>query len=233
MKPLRLTKLIIVLAAVGILLPSLSEYIIAEQAEDQSIRFRWAFACLKKQNRDHKLSKVTHGTSLKTGDRLKMYIELQTKCFVYIFYEAPQGKIYMLFPYETELFSADYGISKEYYIPQGDMWFELDENVGTEKFYLLASSQRLNELEALYGQYSSATKLPKQKVLGKEILTKIRELRKQRLDLTTIPERPVQIAGSIRGIEKDKVDNSPDVANVAVQISATDFYSRTFTIDHQ
>ena len=62
----------------------------------------------------------------------------------------------MLFPYSLNQFATDYLLSKEYYIPQGNFVFELDDTGGYEKFYLIASAQRLQELENLFGSYESA-----------------------------------------------------------------------------
>ncbi len=84
----------------------------------------------------------------------------------------------MLFPYEIQQFTSDYKLFKKYYIPQGDKWFELDDVVGQEMFYLLASAKRLFGLEALLREYKSAEAV-KKRALAKQILVEIRKEKKQ------------------------------------------------------
>jgi hypothetical protein len=175
---------------------------------------------------------IARDATLKTGDRLKLLVELEKKCFIYVIYRSSQGEVALLFPYELRQFADDYITGKKYYIPQGDRWFELDENKGEEKFYLLASAQRLAELETLLEQYMAAEQSQKP-ALGTQVLAQIRMIKKQHYKLTTAAERPLTIGGCVRGLGKDDKASLPDIAAVAVGISADNFFSRTFTIDHR
>ena len=163
---------------------AVTSHIFAEQGGKEKVRFRWAFVALKKQNGDGKLVHVTRDTTLKSGDQLKIYLELETKCFVYVFYHGSQDELQLLFPYDMPMFTTDYGISKKYYIPQDTFWLELDENTGLEKFYLLGSAQRLSKLETLYGQYAAAPSSAKQKELAKKVFDEIRNLKRQQTRLS-------------------------------------------------
>jgi hypothetical protein len=147
-------------------------------------------------------------------------VTLQKRCFVYIIHQSPQGEVSLLFPYDLQQFGRDYETAKTYYMPQNGEWFELDEHVGRETFYVLASSQRLPELERLLGDYAAAdtTKTP---ALAAHIMNAIRDLRKNARGLATTAERPATIAGNLRAVTE------------AVTVSATDFYGKTLTIDHQ
>lgn len=204
----------------------------AEQKEDKNVCFRWAFGAIIGPENNLKLVSITRDTMLKTGDQFKMLVELEKKCFVYLIYHSTQGGVYMLFPYHLQQFATDYSTAKKYYMPQGDRWFELDENVGRETFYLLASSQRLIELETLLEKYVSAHPVRKQE-LTKQILSEIRKIKRRYRKLSTVAERPVPIGGSVRGSIKDEKAPLSDIATIAVEISADNFFSRTFTIDHQ
>lgn len=212
---------------------AVTSHIFAEQGGPEKVRFRWAMVALKKQNGAGKLVKVTRNTTLKSGDQLKIYLELETKCFVYVFYHGSRDELHLLFPYDTEVFATDYEIAKKYYIPQGKYWLELDENTGLEKFILLASAQRLSGLETLYGQYVAAANSTEQKELARKVLNEIKSLKRQQARLSITPERPTQIAGTVRGIDKDKERIQSDLSSMAIEVSATDLYSRTLTIDHQ
>jgi hypothetical protein len=137
-----------------------------------------------------------------------------------------------LFPYELAQFAKDYETSKRYYIPKGDMWFELDRNAGLETFYLLASEKRFTALETLLSEYQSAGAGKKQ-ALARKIIAEIRSIKRRHRKSERAAERPVPIGGNLRGIDKDKKQSSPDIEPIAAEVSATRFYGRTFTIDHR
>jgi hypothetical protein len=231
MKYLKLAFPVFSLVAFCLLL-SLSPKANAEQKEDKGVVFRWAFGAMVGPENDRELVAITRDTELKTGDQIKMYLELEKKCFVYVFYRGSQDEVQMIFPYSPRQFDTDYKTSTKYYIPQDKKWFKMDENGGTELFYLLASTKRLTELETVYSKYGSADPGQKQ-ALAKQVLAKIREIKKRHRKFAAVAERPVAIGGNVRGINVGGAVPCFDVATLAVEISATNFFSRTFTIDHK
>ena len=204
---------------------------IAEPKGEDKVCFRWAFGAMVGPENDRRLVAITRDTELKTGDQLKILVELQKRCFVYVIYHTRQDEVHLLFPYNIQQFATEYTLFKKYYIPQGNMWFELDENIGSETFHLLASAQRLIELETLFKKYASADPIGKQG-LAKQILAEIRTIKRRYRKFTTIAERPVPIGGSLRGITEEKT-HCPDIDPIAAEVSATKFYSKAFTIDHR
>ncbi len=231
MKYLKSASPLVLLVAFCLLL-FLSPKTNAEQKEDKDVSFRWAFGAIVGPENDRELVAITRDTELKTGDKIKMYLELEKKCFVYVFYRDSQDKVQMIFPYDTRQFDTDYNTSIKYYIPQGNKWFKMDENGGAEMFYLLASAKRLTELETVYGKYGSADPGQKQ-ALAKQVLAKIREIKKGHRKFTGAAERPVAIGGNVRGIKVGGAGPVFDISTLAVKITATKFFSRTFTIDHK
>ncbi|MGD2184850.1 MAG: DUF4384 domain-containing protein [Desulfobacterales bacterium] len=203
----------------------------AKADQDANVQFQWAFGALKKAN-GSKFEAVTKDTDLRTGDQIKFYLKVNDKCFVYLIYRSSQGELSILFPHRFKLMNPEYTLAGNHYIPKGDQWFELDEHTGEEKFYLLASKERLMNLEALINDYESAD-TAKKPPLAKAMLAEIRKLRKQYLKFKTYAERPVNIIGNLRGTEKAETAGPHDIAKFAVEISADTFYSRTFTIDHK
>jgi len=199
--------------------------------QNANVQFQWAFGALKKAN-GSKFEAVMKDTDLKTGDQIKFFLKVNKNCFVYLIYRSSQGELSVLFPQRFKLKSAEYTVAGNHYIPKGDQWFELDEHTGEERFYLLATVERLLGLEALINEYESADAAKKPE-LAKKILFEIRKLRKQHLKFKTYAERPVNIIGNLRGTEKAETAGAHDIAKFAVEISADTFYSRTFTIDHQ
>lgn len=204
----------------------------AAQSPEGGVNFRWAFAAMIGGAENPRLEAITQDRPLKAGDKFKMLIELQQKCFVYVIYINPQGEVSLLFPYKLDQFTSDYDVSRKYYVPKGEAWFELDNNPGNEIFHVLASDKRLGELENLIVQYQSAEAQNKGE-LAERIAGEIRNLKKQHRELSTPAERPVTIGGAIRGIEKPQGDKSGDIASFAQDISATAFYAKTITIDHR
>ena len=211
---------------------STREDVIAEQKGDDAVSFRWAFGAVVGSKDDRRLVAITRDTILKTGDRLKLLLQLKNRCFVYLFYRTAEDEIYLLFPYTLKLFDTGYKTGEKYYIPKGKTWFELDRNVGLETFYLLASAKRLHQLEALYRKYDSVVGEEKKK-LAKQLLAEIRKINRKHRKLATPAERPIAIGGNVRGAVKDEQSAFPDIDPIASEVSTSNFYSKTFTIDHK
>lgn len=225
----RLNRMLLYLAALlGVLCAALP----ASGAEEAKVRFQWAFGAVIAADGDSKLVSVTGDMDLKTGDQLKFFIRPESEGFVYLFYLSSQGELMMLFPDDLGLFEEKaYGEDGRYYVPRGDSWFKLDANTGLERFYLLASAERLTELERLWASYEAAGEA-KKPALAKSFVEKVRKIRRARRSFTARAERPVSIGGNLRGYLP--VEGSyPDVAEIATVISADDFFARTFTIDHR
>ena len=234
MKRNALVSLIASLAVLYLVLFCSGNPVLAEEAQpqpDANLQFQWAFGALKKAN-GSKFEAIDRDTVLKTGDQIKFFLNVDKNCFVYLIYSSSQGEISVLFPHRFKLRSSEYTEAGHHYIPGGNQWFELDEHTGEEKFYLLASANRLTQLEAMINDYESAD-AAKKPTLAQAILAEIRKLRKENLKFKTYAERPVNIIGSLRGTEKAETAEPQDIAKFAVEISADTFYSRTFTIDHK
>ena len=232
MKRLLLINLALFFAISMFLLFSTRGDVIAEQKGEDAVSFRWAFGTMIGSKDDRRLVAITRDTVLKTGDRLKMLLQLKNRCFVYLFYRTAEDEISLLFPYELTLFDTDYKTGEKYYIPKGGTWFELDKNIGLETFYLLASAKRLHQLEALYTKHDSVAGEEKKK-LAKQLLAEIIKIKRKHRKLATPAERPIAIGGNVRCAVKDEQSAFPDIDPIASEVSTSNFYSKTFTIDHQ
>jgi len=202
------------------------------EKEENKVCFRWAFGAMVGQKGDRRLVAITRDTVLKTGDRLKLLLQLETGCFVYFFYRTAENDMYLLFPYTLQQFETDYKTGQKYYIPKGTKWFELDENVGLERFYLLASAERLKEIETLYKKYHLIDGADKQE-MAEKLIAGIHKTRKRYRKLTIDAERPILIGGNVRGLVKDEKAAFPDLDPIASEVSTPNFYSKTFTIEHK
>jgi hypothetical protein len=215
-----------------VLLALLLSWSLAGAQPKPNVSFEWAFAVLSDSASEHNFVSITRDTTLQSGDQFKMMVQLKAECFVYVIYESPSGEISLKFPYDLKQFSNDYKVSKNYYIPRGREWFKLDNNIGRETIYLLASVQRLLDLEVLLSKYAEADVSKKQQ-LAKDIAGEIRNIRRNYRTFTTLAERPISIGGNVRSLTKAPRERFPDVAGVAIAISAENFYGKTFTIDHK
>jgi hypothetical protein len=227
-----LTQFVIFFILAGFLLFTKVEYAHSEQQCTGKICFSWAFAAFVGEENNRKLVEITRDMKLKSGDQLKMLIKLKRKSYIYIFYYSAQGQLYMLFPYSLDQFATDYSLSKEYYIPQGNFVFELDDTVGIEKFYLIASVSRLSELENFYGSYQSVDAAKKPDFL-KKVVEEIKQLRKQQRKLTVEAERPLTTLGPIRAHIVDGETEFSRLDKIADEYNANEFYAKTITIEHK
>jgi hypothetical protein len=211
MKTLKLAVMILFMAALWVFNPTALLYAADEEQVEQKICFQWAFGAVVGTGNDQKLESVTRDTPLKTGDQFKMFVVLKKKCFVYVISKNSQGEV----------------------IPAGeDKWLRLDGNVGLESFYLLATVKRLTQLEELLDRYESAD-APKTPELAERIVTEIRRIRKKHRRSFVAAERPVQIGGSVKKFVPHGKALLFDLSTIAVEVSAVDFFGKTFTIDHR
>lgn len=191
----------------------------SQASNEDKVGFVWAFEALVAEGNVTKQVSIKEDMQLKTGDQLKMFVELRKPCFVYVIHHGAGGEIQRLFPYDIQQFTTDYQTSKTYEIPPNDGWFRINEQAGLETFYLVASAPRLMDLEQLLATYAAAQPA-EQPLAATNILAELRNLLKQHR-ASVKPGRPVPIAGNMRkGIE-------------GVEITAPQFYIETFTIEHR
>jgi len=209
----------------------LSHSISVAQAQESQLKIYWAFGALIGDQNQQQLVSIERKAVLRTGDRIKILFEPQTECFIYLFYYSSQEELAMLFPPDPSDARIMPGI--KYSIPAKNQWFKLDDATGIEKFYLIASVRRLEELEALYQKHSAVTQADDIQASTRAILAEIKQLQRKHRKLTAAAERPVRLGGNFRGVQQDEQPAQPDISQIAVEISAANFFSRTFTIDHQ
>ena len=99
---------------------------------------------------DGKPYPVRNGMVLYSNDNYAIYFKPGRTCYMYVFQEDSTGKVYRLFPnttYGTETNPVIKGT--EYWVPSRDTWLYLDENVGKERIYVIASVERSQKLASL------------------------------------------------------------------------------------
>lgn len=204
-----------------------------EAVPESNVHYNWAFVARSGGTGHHVLGVVTQDTTLKSGDQFKMFVNLSKMSFVYVVLKSSNNALSLLFPYEPAMFQKDYRLDKNYYIPKGRDWLTLDKNTGTETIYVLASSERLTGLENLLAAYAQADSANKSNAASR-VINEIKETKKHFRTFITLAERPINIAGNVRGEKPKEVDpDRIDIATLATEISANNFFSKTITIDHK
>lgn len=199
--------------------------------DETNIQFQWAFVAIKNPAKDSQVVRITKKMVLDTGDKIKFYLNLKESCFLYLIHHSSQNELRVLFPDQFKPLNKKFVNLDRHYIPKGKMWFQLDEHIGQETFYLLASVKRLYGLEKFLNDYKTADNTSKAEQVDK-VLTEIQKFQRQQLKLRYV-ERPVAIIGGIRTAQKKINVGIQDPADFADEISAIDFFSKVFTIDHK
>ena len=199
----------------------------AESNTDNRISFVWAFGAIRNKSGSPESVNINRDITLTQGDQIKMLVQLTSHCFVYVIYTGSRGGMSLLYPQR----GRQYQPGENVVIPQGDEWFTLDEHTGKETFCLLASKTRLTSLEHLLETYHTLDSTGKSHIKN-QISALIRRIKRQhKKSLCAAAERPVLIGGAFRGLKKKTSDLA--ITKHSIKISAQEFYSRTFIINHE
>ena len=84
---------------------------------------------------------------LRSGDRFRIKFELQEGAYAYLLAFNSQGHVANLLTQDavSTHFKADPGVT--YLVPRDDEWFELDDNTGIERIYLLISPSPIEGID--------------------------------------------------------------------------------------
>ncbi len=224
------TSLLLIILIPMFALQAVMHAMIQSEDPEENINYKWSFVAKVGTEKNRTIAMVTRDTSLRTGDEFKMLVNLQKKCYVYVVHKSSSDVLSVLFPYS---FDTDPELDKNYYLPKGRSWFKLDKDAGTETFYILASFERLTDLEQRLITYTN-TSADQQKDLAAIVVAEIKEIKKKYRTYHTLANRPISIAGNVRGTKTEPVSiDKFDVATLATEISANNFYSKTITIEHK
>jgi hypothetical protein len=192
-------------------------------AQEAQTAFNWAFV---KRAADGSPAPIDfkERVSIAPGDLFKIHVQPLRGAFIYLFLHDAQGDLQTLFPESFDLFGGSAYLNTRYFVPEGDNWFTLDSARGTERFYLIASSERLRPLESLVRSYDKASASAKG-AARQAVLDEIARVRREHSQLTMAAEKPVTIAGGTRGI-------NTAIQKVATRIEAPGFYYKLFRLEH-
>lgn len=226
----RLLAPIFVSAVLGWMLTSLCGSAGLAWSQEKEIQLRWACVAMATSGKEPKREKISRRAVLQTGDQIKMFLEFRKKGFAYVIHQNAGGEMKLLYPQRFHGLDGEEQVGRPHYIPEGDAWLVLAGGTGEENIFLLVSTSRLIRLEELLGEYDELD--PSRKPQGaREILSEIQSLGRKNRDLAASAERPITVAGRVRGLQDALGSVQPDVAAYAEELSAGTFYSRTITIE--
>ena len=219
------TIIVISLFAVGLSAGPSSE---TERKENTNLDFKWAVLRLNPSNQYEVLNDLKR-PQLSSEDLIKIYIQPITNAYVYVYLLDSRNELQLIFPGSLDFFDSDYKFGEDYYIPIGEKnFFAIDEHKGTEKLYLLASVERLKELESLTREFSNAS--GGKKITAKaEVLKEIKGLKTRFSKSSSSSEKPIPIAAAFRtrGLESSTGNLN------ATHVNAANFYSKTIRLEHK
>ena len=203
-------------------------------SQDVQLQFNWAFV-KREPNGSAQPIDFSERVSVSPGDLFKVHIQPVKNAFIYLFLHDASGDLKLLFPNRFEDFEGRGYVDTQFFIPAGENWFTLDSTKGTERFYLLASSKRLTNLESLTTVCQKAAQSRSKNASSADaarqaVLDEISRVRRVHSKLTIVAEKPVTMAGTERGVNPPSA-NSP-IAKLATEIEAVDFYTKTFRLEH-
>ena len=109
------------------------------------------------QDSESRSQELQDGATLHSGVGYRLFFEAKQSCYVDIFQVDSSGKLFHLYP-NPETGSRDNfaQAQAEYWAPGPQQWFTLDTIPGEEQIYVLASKERLPDLEAVLRRFMDA-----------------------------------------------------------------------------
>jgi len=186
------------------------------------LQFKWAFF-LHDQDGRTKVIDFKDKVVVRKGDGLRIYLEPVTSVYLYLYMFDAQKQLRCIFPSTPDFYAKKPRTGVSHILPSSEKWFIMDEQPGTERFFLIASSTRLTDIENLTKKMLSS---PDDAEVKAKLLDEIKTVRRSKGDLNTPVEKGVPIAGTIVAVTRGP-------ANEATLTEAAGFFSKTLRIEHE
>lgn len=201
----------------------------AEETNTDKVCFHWAFVYKDEAGILRSIDFKERINHLKSGNRLKIYLEPVQNAYIYLILYDSKKDIYLLFPDIKNGFFSDYKAGKGYYVPENKVWFYLKNDGGMEIFYLIVSRTRCHGLEQVIDGYLDLLEKPSVSAdildnAKQAVLEEIRILKKRNSIFQGLKEKPLIIAGDYRGDELIK--------KFIYMIEVANFYAKTIRVAH-
>jgi len=101
---------------------------------------------------------LNEGDALQSGDRFLVKYKTTYDAYIYILMLDSQGEVIQLFPDPKIHISNKTGGGQEYQVPSGSQWFGLDEALGIETVYAIASRKPLQNISKLVASLNTVSR---------------------------------------------------------------------------
>jgi hypothetical protein len=187
---------------------------------EPAIALRWALGARGAESDE--LRAIAEDTRLERGTRLKFLVEPLSPAALYLILLDSSGDLHVL----HRAWTPAKGGGGRAHVPAGAQWFEVDDTSGLETFFLLAASEPLADLERLLDDLAAGDAAARQ-ALGPRIVAEIRRQQQAHREFSRPVEKPVMIGGKVRGAPEVE-----QLGQLAVEVTAERFFSKTITIEH-
>lgn len=202
---------------------------LAESEQNEIICFNWVFAVKDAQGQIKAIDFNTR-TKLTSKDLFKIFLQPIKNAYIYLYFYDSEKQLSLIFPKSIDFFSGNYGPGVKYFIPEHAKWFSVNDSSGVEKFFLIVSKDRLYKLEDLTKEYATiyndgSSSSYKINAAKQKVLDEMTNIKQQNSTFAVLAEKPIPIAGSIRG-ENAKIESC------AIHVEAEVFYAKTIRLEH-
>ena len=189
----------------------------------EQVSFRWAI--LADSTEGMRPLDFTGSPIVFSGTALQLYIEHLNNCHVYLYLLDSSDLLTPIYPPQKAYY--DYGFPRgPKLVPPGDQSFTFVPPAGTETLLLIASAQRLFQLEELTDIFNrDPSQTGQQKLLLDRLEDLLQGAKKKDARAAEDLEKVTIKYKSAAGIEERRFQ--------AVEVNAADFYGRKLLIDHR
>ena len=213
----RLGRVIVVFGVALLLIMAADRSVMAEK-----VSFRWAI--LADSNEGMRALDFTGSPIVFSGTALQLYIEHLNNCHIYLFLLDASENLTPIYPPRKGFY--DFGFPRgPKLVPPGDNSFAFVPPPGIETLLLIASTQRLFQLEELTDIFN---KDPSQFGQQKLLLNRIEDLFAAHEDERKASERLEKVTVKYRA-----ADGIKEKSFKATKVRGTEFYGRKLLIDHR
>lgn len=186
------------------------------------VTFRWAILADSgegMQGLDFSGSPVVH-----SGTALQIYLEHMENCHIYLYLLDSSNNLTPLYPVDRGYYN--YGFPRgPKFIPPGSQSFTFVPPAGMETFYLMASADRLFQIERLTEEFLNNPESPGQQKL---LLSEIEATMAGRQEKSKAAEDKEKVERKTR-----TADGITTTTFNAVEVDISDFYGRKLLLDHR
>ncbi len=196
------------------------------QEENNDVFFKFG---IFKKDENKKTSTVEYDkvNKLHKNEFYKIYINPIKNAYVYLYLLDAKNNLFLIFPKNLDFFNKEYSLKKEFYIPEDkEDWFIFEEGIGTEKLFLLVSTERLARLENLTEKFlNHKSKGNTNRILTakSDVINEIIRTNKANSDFLTYAEKPIPFMGTHRTVKNERF---------IIEVKAEKFYSKIIRFEH-